>query len=140
MSSVKDVVLEDLGLVGVSNRRGRAGDDGTLSAPGAVRYDWLPGAVFRVIRGEEGCTKASFGGRFVNRDATAESSTEFACNLLATGVLAIWNASRSYRAFLGDVDGTMELDGIIIESVLNGGRFKLPNISRSAADIASLKR
>jgi hypothetical protein len=125
MSSVKVVVLVDLCLVGVSNRRGRTGDDGALSAPGAVRYDWPTDAVFRDSRGEEGCMKAWFAVAFEYRGATAESSTVFACNLLATGVLAIWNASRSSRrAFLGAVDGTMEPDGIISGSIPSGGRLK----------------
>lgn len=126
MSSVKVVIMVDLCLVGVSNRRGRTGDDGALSAPGALRYDWVTGVVFRDIRGEEGCTKPSSGRGFENRGATAESSTVFACNLLVTGVLAIWNVSRSFQgSFLGAVDGTMELDGTTSESDFDGWRLKV---------------
>lgn len=95
-----------------------------MSILGISRCVWVFGAAFLDIRGDEGCVNGSF---IVGLKGAAESGTAFACNLLAIGVLAIWNASRpSRRPFLGAVDGMTELDGIAGSSVLGAGMWKLP--------------
>lgn len=124
ISFTKALLAEDLCLTGVSKRRGSVGDDGAMSILGMSRCVWVFGAALLDIRGEEGCVNGSF---IVGFKGAAESGTAFACNLLAIGVLAIWNASRpSRRPFLGAVDGMTELDGIAGSSVLGAGMWKLP--------------
>lgn len=108
--SLKAVLIGGLCLTGVAKRRGKVGDDGAASILGTSRYVLVFGAALLDIRGDEGCAKGSF---MLGLEGAAKSSTASACSLLATGVLAIWNASRpSLRPFLGAVDGMMELDGI----------------------------
>lgn len=93
--------------------------------------------------GEEGRMNASFVVG-PSKGATPSSTATGVANTLS-GVLVMWKAAKSLRTpsrkpFLGAVDGIIELDdGIVANSVLGEGKFRLPWL-RDSIGIASLNR
>lgn len=135
-SSSSVVCITRRSLIGVSNNRGRIGEEGPMmsTAPGTAKWfrevAAAAAAGFLDMIGDEGRANASFIVCLSVKAALGGAATGVASTLF--GVLAIWKASRSSRRSsrkppLGAVDGIIELDeGIVAESVLGGGRFRLP--------------